>query len=1014
MKPTLIALVIWLIICSACQHQMKSEASDSELISLEDGFRNPPLSVRPKGYWDWMNGNFDLSRLSYELEEAKAKGMAGFDIFDIGAISNPDGIVPAGPEFMGKESLEAISHAVNEAKRLDMELGLILSSSWDAGGSWIEPEYASMALYESSVVVDGPGVFSEVLPFPELPDSDKGGKILLIEKDADGLPVYYKDVAVLATPRSEDGTAIDDSNVIDLSDQMERDGSLNWEIPEGQWDITRFVCTNTGEPLKAPSPNSVGRSMDHFNPLATDVHFNYFIDRLQETLGDIRNTPIKYFYLCSYEVVGFVWTPAMLEEFKERRGYSMKPYLPILQGKIIESSDVTERFLYDYQRTLSDLLIENLYLRGREIINPYGLKLCSESGGPGAPIHNVPVDALRALGVLDIPRGEFWNKHQRFDEEGHDIMQLVKEISCAAHIYGKKEVQGEAFTSFLHWQEGPAELKPLADKAMCEGLNRFIYHTSPHTTPEAGIPGFVYHAGTHFNSTRVWWPKSKPFSDYLARSCFLLQQGNFVGDVLYYYGDQAPNFVKPKHVDPSLGKGFDYDVTNSEVILKRLDVMDGRLVLPDGQSYEILVLPDQDHANLEVLKKIEELVIKGATIVGRKPSRSHGLKDYAERDEGVRELADKLWGNCDGVEVQENRYGSGQVIWGKSLKHILADRGMGQDFSFISNSDSTHLDYIHRRNKDAEIYFVSNTRNVCETFDGIFRVHGMIPEIWNPETGAIQKMAMYDIQDQSTRIPLKLEPHGSMFVVFREEAQAHMVSFEFEENRIFPMAENGIGTGIHSDIHSIDNEMSSIVDQEGQYTFTLDNGEKEVLHVENIPPPFEIAGSWSINFPPGWGAPDQATFPELISWTDSDQEGIRYFSGIATYNKEFDMPMDSIGTDLIILLDLGSVRGVAEVYLNGENLQILWKPPYQVDISRAIKPGKNSLSIEVANTWSNRLTGDGMNPEGKQYTKTNISGPNFLEKLLWKDAPLLESGLMGPVSIRFARKLNIAEQSLIR
>ncbi len=1011
MKTIVIPLAILLIVCTGCHDHMKSEASGSELISLEDGFKNPPVSVRPKGYWDWMNGNFDLPRLTYELEQAKAQGMAGFDIFDIGAVSNPDGMVPAGPEFMGKECLEAISHAVNEAARLDMELGLILSSSWDAGGSWIEPEYASMALYESSVVAEGPGVFSEILPFPELPDSDKGGKKLLIEKDADGFPVYYKDVAVLATPLSEDGIAIDDSKVIDLSDQMEKGGRLNWEILEGKWEITRFVCMNTGEPLKCPSPNSVGRSMDHFNPLATDVHFNYFIDRLQETLGDIRNTPIKYFYLCSYEVVGFVWTPAMLEEFEERRGYSMKSYLPILQGKIIESKDVTERFLYDYQLTLSDLLIENLYLRGREIINPYGLKLCSESGGPGAPIHNVPVDALRALGVLDIPRGEFWNKHQRFDEQGHDIMQLVKEISCAAHIYGKKEVQGEAFTSFLHWQEGPAELKPLADKAMCEGLNRFIYHTSPHTTPEAGVPGFVYHAGTHFNSTRVWWPKSKPFSDYLARSCFLLQQGNFVGDVLYYYGDQTPNFVKPKHVDPSLGFGYDYDVTNSEVILKRLDVKEGKLILPDGQSYELLVLPDQDHANLEVLKKIEELVIKGATIVGRKPSRSHGLKDYARRDEGVKELADNLWGSCNGETVMQNQHGLGHVIWGKSLKQVLADRGIGQDFKFISNSDSTHLDYIHRRNKDAEIYFVSNTRNECETFDGIFRVHGMIPEIWNPETGTIQKLALYDNQDESCRIPLKLEPHGSLFVIFREPAQQHIVSLEFEENRIFPMAENGIRTGLYADIQSGVSEINGIVDQEGLFSFTFANGKKEVLHIKHIPPSFDVTGSWNIDFPPGWGAPDQATFPELISWTDSDQEGIRYFSGIATYNKEFNMPMDSIDDDLIILLDLGSVREVADVYLNGENLQILWKPPYQVDISQAIKPGKNNLSIEVANTWSNRLTGDGRNPEGKPYTLTNITGPDYQNSILWKDAPLLESGLMGPVSIRFARKFHVNELS---
>ena len=1007
MKPTLISLTIWLVLCSACQHQKTSEAPDSALISLEEGFTNPPVKVRPKGYWDWMNGNFDLARLTYELEQAKEQGMAGFDIFDIGAVSNPGGMVPAGPEFMGKECLEAIHHAVKEATRLNMELGLILSSSWDAGGSWIEPEYGSMALYESSLDIEGPGTFNEVLPFPELPDTDQPGSKLLIEKDADGLPVYYKDVAVLVTPLSEEGVAIDASKVIDLSDKMDKNGNLSWEIPEGKWEITRFVCTNTGEPLKCPSPNSVGRSMDHFNPLATDVHFNYFIDRLEETLGDIGNTPIKYFYLCSYEVVGFVWTPAMLEEFEERRGYSMKPYLPVLQGKIVESKDVTERFLYDYQRTLSDLLIENLYLRGREIINPYGLKLCSESGGPGAPIHNVPVDALRALGVLDIPRGEFWNKHQRFDQEGHDIMQLVKEISCAAHIYGKKEVQGEAFTSFLHWQEGPAELKPLADKAMCEGLNRFIYHTSPHTTPDAGIPGFVYHAGTHFNSTRVWWSKSKPFSDYLARSCFLLQQGNFVGDVLYYYGDQAPNFVLPKHVDPSLGPGYDYDVCNSEVILKRLDVKDGRLVLPDGQSYEILVLPDQDHADLEVLRKIEELVKKGATIVGRKPSRSHGLKDYAKRDKLVKELADKIWGNCDGVKVVENRYGSGKVIWGKSLKQVLADRRMGPDFRFISNSDSIGLDFIHRRSEGVEIYFVSNTRNKSVTFDGIFRVGGMIPEIWNPETGTIQKMAVYDSQDGSIRVPMKLEAYGSLFVVFREETQAHIVSLDFEKNRIFPIDENGMESGVHVDIQASGSEFSGIVWEKGQYSFTLFNGEEKSLSVTDIPPPFEITGPWSIDFPSDWGAPDQAIFPELISWTDSDQEGLRYFSGIATYSKTIDISQDYMDENLVLHLDLGRVREVAEVYLNGEKLQILWKAPYQVDISSAIKPGTNNLSIEVANTWSNRLTGDGRQAGDRQYTKTNISGPNFQNNILWKDAPLLESGLLGPVVIYVAKKIEI-------
>lgn len=1003
MKTILIPISILLVVASACQDQIKPDVKDGVLISLEEGFENPPLSVRPKGYWDWMNGNFDLERLSYELKEARAQGMAGFDIFDIGAVSNPGGIVPAGPEFMGEECLEAIHHVVREAKRLDMELGLILSSSWDAGGSWIKPEHGSMALYESSLEVEGPGTLNVVLPFPETPDTDHRGRQLLIDLGEDGLPVYYKDVAVLGTPLMEEGDAIEASKVYDLSERMDENGKLNWEIPEGKWEITRFVCTNTGEPLKAPSPNSVGRSMDHFNPQATDFHFNYFIKRLQEKLGDIGNTPIRYFYLCSYEVVGFVWTPAMLEEFEFRRGYSMKPYLPILQGKIIENRDITDRFLYDYQLTLSDLLIENLYLRGREIINPYGIKLCSESGGPGAPIHNVPVDALRALGVLDIPRGEFWNKHQRFDEEGHDVMQLVKEISCAAHIYGKKEVQGEAFTSFLHWQEGPAELKPLADRAMCEGLNRFIYHTSPHTTPDAGIPGFVYHAGTHFNSTRIWWPKSRSFTDYLSRSCFLLQQGNFVGDVLYYYGDQAPNFVKPKHVDPSLGFGFDYDVCNSEVILTRLDVSDGTLVLPDGQSYEILVLPDQEHMNLEVLRKIEELVNKGATVVGRKPSRSHGLKGYKERDANVRKLAEKLWAKCDGVKVLENPYGSGKIIWGLSLKQVLAERGIGQDFSFVSSSDSTCLDFIHRKTGDTDIYFISNARNEYENIDGVFRIRGKVPEIWDPVKGTIRKLAIYDMQDGSTRVPLNLEPHGSLFVIFRENARDHIVSLDIEKDRVFPNTDNRR----YIPLQIKEGGITGTIAREGMYSFTFDTGEKTELQVENIPSSFDLSGPWIVEFQSGRGAPDRATFPELISWTESDVEGIRYFSGIATYTKEFDLPQDFIVSDLVTYLDLGKVREVAHVYLNGENLGILWKVPYLLDISGAIKAGKNSLQIEVANTWSNRLTGDGRNPEGGQYTRTNITGPNFLDRTLWKDAPLLESGLMGPVSVHFAKKVII-------
>jgi hypothetical protein len=953
MKKNIIPILLLLFVISACNEQNPPPGEETGLLALEEGFKDPPVSVRPKGYWDWMNGNFDLDRLTIELEEAKAQGMAGFDFFDIGAVENPDGIVPAGPEFMGDECLEAISHAVKEAERLGMELGLILSSSWDAGGSWIKPEHGSMALYKTSITTEGPGTYDDLLPFPKMPELDNKGEPLLIEKNEDGLPVFYKDVAVLATPVTVSGEIDDISKVINLSSQMEADGKLTWEVPEGKWEITRFVCSNTGEALKCPSPNSSGRSMDHFNPEATDFHFNYFLDRLQDKLGDIGNTPIKYFYLCSYEVVGFVWTPKMLEEFKQRRGYEMIPYLPVLQGKTVQNRDITERFLYDYRQTLSDLLIENLYLRGREIINPYGIKLCSESGGPGAPVHNCPVDALRALGVLDIPRGEFWYKHQRFDEFGFDVMQLVKEISCAAHIYGKKEVQGESFTSFLHWQEGPAELKPLADLAMCEGLNRFIYHTSPHTTPDAGIPGFAYHAGTHFNSTRVWWPKSRAFTDYLARSCFLLQQGNFVGDVLYYYGDQAPNFVKPKHVDPNLGFGYDYDVTNSEVILTRLDVKDGKLVLPDGTSYEILVLPDQDHANPEVMKKLEDLVDRGATIVGPKPNRSHGLKDWEEKDKQVRELADQLWGPTDGKTIAESHYGEGKVFWTKNLEQVLNKRGVGPDFSYIGGSDTIDMDFIHRHTADEEIYFVSNKRYGTETVNCSFRVSGMIPEIWDAVTGAIYNVPLYDDDGTNTTIPMKLDQQGSLFVIFRKQATKEI--------------------------------------------FVAGNYSAERFNPDEL---IEINGPWEINFPSGWGAPDQISLPDLISWDKSDDPGVKYFSGIATYSKTITIPEELISEGATIQINLGIVKEVAEVWLNSESLGILWKSPYTIDITNALKPGDNELKVEVANTWNNRLVGDAQLPEDERFTKTNITGPNWQTRIPWKDSPLRESGLIGPVSIQ--------------
>lgn len=952
--------------------------------SLEEGFFHPPLAARPRAYWAWLNGNVNYSQMKYELEEMKEKGLAGFDIFDIGA-NDPNKVVPDGPAFMSPESVEAISYAVREAKRLGLEMGLITSSSWNAGGPWVTPEYGAMGIFYSQTTVQGPASFDRNLDFPQVPRKSPKG--------ADGLPAYHKEIAALAIPQNSDQTIRDLKSAIDLTSHLRENGNLVWDVPPGEWKILRFVCACTGERLVLPSPKSDGLIIDHFNPAATEMHFQYLIEKLQAELGDLGKTALRILYLPSYEVTsyekekGMVWTPNLREEFQKRRGYDLAVYLPLLFGYTTDP-EISNRFLFDFNMTLSDLIIEGHYHKAREICNEHGLLLCSEAGGPGQPLHNCPFEALRALGSLDIPRGEFWYNHQRFDENGFDLLWLVKEIACASHIYGQKIVDGESFTSWHHWLIGLFDLKPLADQAMCDGLNRFTFHTGAHNPPEAGKPGWAYHAGTHINVNCSWWPKIKPFIDYLARSCFLLQQSDFVGDVCYYYGDQAPNFVKPKHADLSPGEGYDYDVVNSEVILTRMGVKNGRIVLPDGMSYELLVLPERDDMNLPVLQKLAYLVEQGATVVGPKPTRSNGLKDYQIRDEQIQNMANALWGDCDGVHVKEHRYGQGTIVWGKDIQEILNERGIRRDFSFTSKDPNCGLDYIHRRTESEDIYFIRNKTQNEIVANCTFRIYDKAPELWRPDAGEIQKPAIYQTVEGGTNLPICLPPAGSVFVVFRESAAPHHILSSSADSSSFE-------TQITGDV------VEFRFHKEGTYPFQSSSGEIKTITIENLPKPIEIEGAWEVHFPFGWGAPAVKIFPQLSSWTESEEEGIKYFSGIAAYHKKFQIPADLILPNRKLTLDLGAVKDIADVYLNGKHRGIVWKPPFQVDITDIVHPGENLLVIEIANQWSNRIAGDAQNKEGRKYTNTNITYSIMWEQS-WEKTPLLESGLLGPVRIHSA------------
>lgn len=917
------------------QTKEKKFVGSAQFREMTAKFAATPHGAKPWIYWLWLNGYVNKAHIAKELNQFRDAGIGGVLIFDMGARGDKQAAPPAGPAFMSDECVDNIAYTLKVAEDLGLAVQLAVSSSWDMGGTWVKPEHASMRLYWSELSVEGPRSFDQVLPLPKLPAA--------IPRKADGAPAFLKNVAVLAvpdagkgkTPRKKDAAWIieDPSAIINLTDTLSADGRIRWQAPAGRWRILRFVCANTGEKLKVPSPASNGLATDHFNAQATRTYLKHITNRLTEKLGDLGKTSLKQLYLPSYEVRGATWTPDFIDQFKHYCRYDITPFLPVLTGAIIKDKPYTDRFLFDYHKMLGDLLVDAYYRTASQVAREAGLGIEAEAGGPGPPVHNVPVDALKALGAIDEMRGEFWPWRM----DNHPLW-VVKETACAAHIYGRKKVHMEAFTGFFHWWDGPAGLKPSADRAFCEGMNHVVWHTATHQPPEAGRPGWVYGAGTHLTPNLIWWPKAKPFIDYLSRCSYMLQQGLFVADVCYYYGDKAFNFVPPKHIDPNLGFGFDYDVINADALLNRMQAKDGKLVLPDGMQYEVLVLPDDTGMSIPVLEKIAALVKAGATVVGSKPRHANGLSGHPQDDARIRQLADTAWD---------------KVVRGGKLRQVLGSRGIGPDFQCLDKAHEKNLDYIHRRTQDADIYFLRNKSKSLINFTARFRVPGKVPEIWCPVSGARMTQHIYKQLPDGVEMPCRLYPSGSTFVVFRPPGKATRKS---AGGKALPT-----------------------IAVDGQPSLTI-----------NSP--------WNMLFWSNRGSPRQLFTRTLQSWTDIDLPDIRYYSGKVSYHTTFEFPENWHGQNPQVTLDLGNLWLLGEVFINRKSQGVLWTPPFRTDITQALKPGKNELIVVIYNTWCNRLIGDALLPKEKRSTRTNITGSGTPRKS-WKNINPRPSGLFGPVKL---------------
>ncbi len=720
-------------------------------VSAQDArrFSDPGREFQPWVYWFWNNGNLTKEGIKADLEAMKRVGVSGVLIMEVGQNA------PRGPvDFLSDPWREMYSYMLAEAKRNGIEVNMNNDPGWNgSGGPWIKPDEAMQMLSWTETEVVGPGEKTVALAQPE------------IRFD------YYNDIVVWAFPPPVDlstkeplspdnsrrntpldkvspGAAVAKKDLVELTGKMDAAGNLTWTFPDGKWTVLRIGHTCKGV-MCAPPPisNGIGLECDKLSKKGTDAAFAGQIGRLtaeNRNLTGKHRTFIRT-HIDSWENGSQNWTADMRKEFEQRCRYDVFPFLPVFAGYVVEDADTTHRFLWDFRRTVSEMVMDNHVRRMYELARKNGLGLTIEAYGS-------PCDHIEYAGICDEPMGEFWI--------GGGAMETCRGMASAGHVYGKPIVGAEAVTATdsERWLKHPGNMKSLGDQAFCEGINRFVFHRYSFQPWEDVKPGLMMGPwGVHYERTNTWWELTPRWHDYLTRCQYMLRQGTYVADICYVEPEDSPQGFSdhPRN-------GYPWDQCGTDAVLK-MSVRGDRLMLPGGMQYRVLVLPQGDRMTPQLIAKVAQLVRSGATVIGNRPIGAFGLVDYPTADERVKKTANELWGE-DASESGERRIGRGRIIWGKTPESVLAQRRIEADFV----ADRA-LNVIHRRTNHAEIYFVANPNDYAVLTQARFRATGS-PELWNPETGRITKTSASLTKDGSTSILLPLEESGSVFVVFRRGA----------------------------------------------------------------------------------------------------------------------------------------------------------------------------------------------------------------------------------------------------
>ena len=911
-------------------------ASEATLTELKAGWQMPPQDARPRVWWHWMNGNITKEGIRKDLEWMKRIGLGGFQNFDA-SLGTPQ-IVDKRLIYMDEGWQEAFAYATRLADSLGLEMAIASAPGWSStGGPWVEPKDAMKKLVWKTLDIEGGSQIS--CPLPE-PDKSTGP----IRNGRQGPGQWevspyqhYEDIAVIAMRLAvDDSDKITEKDVLDitgktdglLSDATKGNcGNINWSAPEGKWRIYRFGWSLTGKMNHPAPPEATGLEVDKLDPVAWKKFFVAYLDMYKKASnGLMGERGIQYVLTDSYEAGPQTWTPAMFDEFAKRRGYDLHTWLPVLAGAVISSKEKSEAFVRDWEKTIGELIKENYDQLTQIAQRDYGMKGRYTEAHEGGRVFIA--DGMDLKATAQIPMSAMWcsamwlGKLPDGDTDRRMYQADDRESSSVAHLYGQNIAAAESMTA---WEQSagynwyPEKLKKIADIELAEGINRFVIHESAHQPIDDKVPGLSLGGiGQWFNRHDTWAEQATAWVDYMSRSCYMLQQGVNVADVLVYYGENSNITALFGQGAPEVPYGYNFDYCSPDALYNLIDCKDGLLTSKaSGTQYRVLWLDrNVEYMSMPVLRKLADLAKAGIVIGGQKPQHPYSL---GESQEEFDQLVGEIWSRKN-------------VTTDVPMADVLRNAGIAPDCQLPEEG----MKYLHRTLPHAEIYWVNRPTKEAATVTVAFRQSGLRPQLWHPVTGKIEDVS-YKTVGNTTEVTLPMQKDDAVFVVFCGAGASEM----------------------------------TVTAPQGKTLTTIDT-------------------PWTVKFQEQRGAPAEATFSTLTSWSEHQDPGIRYFSGTAAYTNT--LHVAALDPQACQVLKLGKVKNLAEVKVNGQSAGIVWKEPFEVDVTDLLKVGDNELVIEVTNLWVNRLIGDAQPKCRNRITFTDA-------RYYAPDAPLEESGLMGPVEL---------------